>query len=664
MGTTDVPVSRNLGGGRMTSASLWVQGARPRTLGAAVAPVLVGTAAAVAEVDGVIWWRAALAMVVALALQVGVNYANDYSDGVRGTDKDRKGPVRLTATGLATPGAVQARRVPRVRGGRGRGPGARRSSSNPWLLLVGVAAIAAAWLYTGGPKPYGYLGLGEVMVLVFFGFVATVGSAYVQIEEVPSAAWWGSLVVGLLACAILARQQRARHPDRRGRRASARSRCASVRHRGAAPVRRLLRGIVPRGGRRSASRNRGRSSACSRCRSRSRRCARSCTRTDPPSLVAVLVQTSKLEARGRGAGERGPVPVLSEHRLRLGDARGDPGRGSGGLGRVLAARRATRAIPRRCRAAAEEAARDGFPPACATSVPVNALVDGPFVGAGRCAAIPAVKVKVRDAAGRRAGRARCATRSGRRRRCGSTPTARGTSTPRSTMIARLARYDLEFVEQPVATLDDLARVRRRVDVPVAADECIRSLDDARRLRALDAADVIVLKQQPLGGVRAALAVAEAAGVPAVVTSMMETSVGIAAGVALAAALPELPYACGPGHARRRSPATSPDDPLVPVDGVLRGAAGRARRRPARALRGPGGEQVSDAPPAARGGTRDRRPRAPRRARRGIASAMRWAISTYFASSSPAISSTGMRELAQSVPVRRLRALPEHAQLVR
>ena len=105
---------------RVTSASLWVQGARPRTLGAAVAPVLVGTAAAVAEADGVIWWRFGCALVVALALQVGVNYANDYSDGVRGTDKDRKGPVRLTATGLATPGAVEARRVPGVRRGRGR----------------------------------------------------------------------------------------------------------------------------------------------------------------------------------------------------------------------------------------------------------------------------------------------------------------------------------------------------------------------------------------------------------------------------------------------------------------------------------------------------------------------------------------------------------------
>jgi len=188
--------------GRVTSASLWVQGARLRTLGAAVAPVLVGTAAAVADADGVIWWRFGSALLVALALQVGVNYANDYSDGVRGTDKDRKGPVRLTATGLATPGAV--RRAAFLSFGVAAVAGLVLSLVvNPWLLLVGVAAIGAAWLYTGGPRPYGYLGLGELMVLVFFGFVATVGSAYVQIKEVPAAAWWGSLVVGLLACAIL-----------------------------------------------------------------------------------------------------------------------------------------------------------------------------------------------------------------------------------------------------------------------------------------------------------------------------------------------------------------------------------------------------------------------------------------------------------------------------
>jgi len=141
----------------MTSATLWLQGARPRTLGAAVAPVLVGTSAAVAD-----------------------------ADGVRGTDKERKGPVRLTATGLATPGAVK--RAAFLSFGVAAVAGLVLSLMvDPWLLLVGVAAIAAAWVYTGGPKPYGYLGLGEVMVLVFFGFVATVGSAYVQVEYVPGA---------------------------------------------------------------------------------------------------------------------------------------------------------------------------------------------------------------------------------------------------------------------------------------------------------------------------------------------------------------------------------------------------------------------------------------------------------------------------------------------
>ena len=186
----------------MTTVSEWVQGARPRTLGAAVAPVLVGTAAAVADADDAIWWRFLSAMVVAITLQVGVNYANDYSDGVRGTDRERKGPLRLTATGTATPGAVK--RAAALSFGVAACFGLVLSLVvNPWLLLVGVAAIAAAVLYTGGPKPYGYIGLGEIMVLVFFGFVATVGSAYVQVEYVPGAAWWGSLVVGLLACAIL-----------------------------------------------------------------------------------------------------------------------------------------------------------------------------------------------------------------------------------------------------------------------------------------------------------------------------------------------------------------------------------------------------------------------------------------------------------------------------
>ena len=139
---------------------------------------------------------------VALALQIGVNYANDYSDGVRGTDANRRGPVRLVASGLATPASVRnaaaiSFAVAAIVGG------ALSLAVNPWLLPVGAAALAAAVTYTGGPKPYGYVGLGEVMVLVFFGGVATVGSAYVQHESVPGAAWFGALAVGLPACGIL-----------------------------------------------------------------------------------------------------------------------------------------------------------------------------------------------------------------------------------------------------------------------------------------------------------------------------------------------------------------------------------------------------------------------------------------------------------------------------
>jgi 1,4-dihydroxy-2-naphthoate polyprenyltransferase len=186
----------------MTTAAEWVAGARPRTLGAALSPVIVGTAAAYADSDTVIWWRAVAALVVALALQVGVNYANDYSDGVRGTDTKRAGPLRLTASGVAAPTAV--RNAAALAFGVAAVVGlALAIAVDLRLLVVGAVAIAAAVLYTGGPRPYGYSGLGEVAVLVFFGFVATAGSAYVQLERVPTAAWWGAVAVGLLACAIL-----------------------------------------------------------------------------------------------------------------------------------------------------------------------------------------------------------------------------------------------------------------------------------------------------------------------------------------------------------------------------------------------------------------------------------------------------------------------------
>ena len=180
----------------------WVQGARPRTLVAAVCPVLVGTAAAGAE-GPVVAWRAAAALVVALALQVGVNYANDYSDGLRGADTpERLGPVRLTATGLAAPAAV--RRAAAIAFAVAALAGlALAVAVDLRLLLVGVAAIVAAVLYTGGPRPYGYAGFGELAVLAFFGVVATCGSAYVQLERVPAAAAAASVTVGLGAVAIL-----------------------------------------------------------------------------------------------------------------------------------------------------------------------------------------------------------------------------------------------------------------------------------------------------------------------------------------------------------------------------------------------------------------------------------------------------------------------------
>lgn len=186
----------------MTTTAQWVQGARPRTLGAAIAPVLVGTAAGSLTTGEMIWWRGAAALTVALALQVGANFANDYADGVKGTDRLRRGPLRLTATGTAPPEAVK--RAAFVSFGVAALVGAVLSLIvNPWLLLLGVAAIAAGWFYSGGVRPYGYSGWGEVAVLGFFGFGACAGSAYVQALTVPAAAWWGSLVVGLPACAVL-----------------------------------------------------------------------------------------------------------------------------------------------------------------------------------------------------------------------------------------------------------------------------------------------------------------------------------------------------------------------------------------------------------------------------------------------------------------------------
>jgi 1,4-dihydroxy-2-naphthoate octaprenyltransferase len=172
-------------------------------LPAAVVPVLVGTAAAVGEPgDGIVWWRFAAAMVVALAIQIATNYVNDYADGVRGTDDRRVGPVRLVGSGLASASEVRlaagvAALVAAVAGL------ALAVAVGPEVLVVGVASFLAGYFYTGGPKPYGYLGLGEVFVFVFFGVVATVGSAYVQLDRITGIALGASVPVGLLATALL-----------------------------------------------------------------------------------------------------------------------------------------------------------------------------------------------------------------------------------------------------------------------------------------------------------------------------------------------------------------------------------------------------------------------------------------------------------------------------
>lgn len=186
----------------MARLAEWVEGARPRTLPAAVAPVAIGAGLGVwAEAfDGV---RVLLALVVAVALQVGVNFANDYSDGVRGTDAQRVGPVRLVGQGLASPRAVKTAAWLSFAVAGVAGLAVVALTSQWWLLLVGVASVAAAWLYTGGPRPYGYAGLGEVFVFVFFGLVPVVFTTYVQTLAITTAAVVGGVGVGLLSCAIL-----------------------------------------------------------------------------------------------------------------------------------------------------------------------------------------------------------------------------------------------------------------------------------------------------------------------------------------------------------------------------------------------------------------------------------------------------------------------------
>lgn len=185
----------------MATVAQWIEGARPRTLPNAVAPVIAGTGAA-AWLGSAVWWKTLLALVVSLALIVGVNYANDYSDGIRGTDDERAGPLRLVGSRLAAPRAVLTAAV--VSLGIGAVAGITLAAlSAPWLIAVGVLCIAGAWLYTGGSRPYGYAGFGEVAVFVFFGLVAVLGTQYTQAMRADWVGLAAAVAIGSLSSAVL-----------------------------------------------------------------------------------------------------------------------------------------------------------------------------------------------------------------------------------------------------------------------------------------------------------------------------------------------------------------------------------------------------------------------------------------------------------------------------
>ncbi|WP_029136226.1 1,4-dihydroxy-2-naphthoate polyprenyltransferase [Nakamurella lactea] len=185
----------------MASLSEWLSASRPRTLPAAVAPVLVGTGVAAALVHFVAW-KAVLALVVSLALQIGVNFANDYSDGIRGTDEHRIGPMRLVGSGLAQPAQVKRAALACFAVAALAGL-ALAATSGWWLVIPGALAVLAAWFYTGGPRPYGYAGFGELFVFVFFGLFAVNGTTYVQAGRITYGSLTLSIGIGLLACALL-----------------------------------------------------------------------------------------------------------------------------------------------------------------------------------------------------------------------------------------------------------------------------------------------------------------------------------------------------------------------------------------------------------------------------------------------------------------------------
>lgn len=187
----------------MTPKNIWVAGARPRTLPAAIAPVLVGTSLIRRDHHSINYLNAIMALLVSLLLQIAVNYSNDYSDGIRGTDDNRVGPIRLVASGLAT--ARSVKRAAFLSFGAAAAIGTVLAARvSWWLLLVGAVCILAAWTYTGGKRPYGYSGFGEVSVFLFFGVVATVGSYVVQSHRVTWQSVLVSLPVGALSCSLLA----------------------------------------------------------------------------------------------------------------------------------------------------------------------------------------------------------------------------------------------------------------------------------------------------------------------------------------------------------------------------------------------------------------------------------------------------------------------------
>lgn len=185
----------------MATFAQWVEGARPRTLPNAIAPVITGTGAA-AWLGSANWWKAGLALVVATAMIIGVNYANDYSDGIRGTDDVRAGPLRLVGAKVATPRAVLTAAMISLGVAAVAGL-ALAWFSAPWLIAVGAVCIAGAWLYTGGKKPYGYLGLGEVAVFVFFGLVAVLGTQYTQALRIDWVGVAAAVAMGSLSSAVL-----------------------------------------------------------------------------------------------------------------------------------------------------------------------------------------------------------------------------------------------------------------------------------------------------------------------------------------------------------------------------------------------------------------------------------------------------------------------------